>query len=92
MVNYQSYGEASDYMLGKHDIFSFSPELGSGKKSSDDFFISKQDIDDVLTLNYKIIEQFIDLHKLQFNLKDSFKNNIINIKIDNTSFRTINNL
>jgi hypothetical protein len=31
MVNYVSYGEASDYMLGKHGIISFSPELGSGK-------------------------------------------------------------
>jgi hypothetical protein len=42
-------------MLGKHNIFAFSPELGSGNKSSDDFIISKNDIDDVLTLNYKII-------------------------------------
>lgn len=35
MVNYVSYGEASDYMLGRHNIFAFSPELGSGKVSSD---------------------------------------------------------
>ena len=55
MVNYQSYGEASDYMLGKHSIFAFSPELGSGSKTSDDFIISKNDIDEVLALNYKII-------------------------------------
>lgn len=31
MVNYVSYGEASDYMLGKHGIIALSPELGSGK-------------------------------------------------------------
>lgn len=30
MVNYQSYGEASDWMLGKRKIAAFSPELGTG--------------------------------------------------------------
>lgn len=33
-VYYRSFGEASDYMLGRHGIFAFSPELGSGKQNS----------------------------------------------------------
>lgn len=39
-INYLANGEASDWMLGKHGIISFSPELGggSGNPATDNFY------------------------------------------------------
>jgi len=38
-VEYPANGEASDWMLGAHGIYAFSPELGTSNHQSDEFFI-----------------------------------------------------
>jgi len=52
-VDYPANGEASDWMLGNLGIFAMSPELGSNKQQSEDFFIQDPDaLFDVLQSNY----------------------------------------
>lgn len=47
-VGYTANGEASDYFLGEKGIYSLSPELGSTSDESNDFFIKRQAIMDVV--------------------------------------------
>ena len=58
-IHYPANGEASDWMLGVHNIVSFSPELGSDFKSSSSFYPQKEVIPEVINLNYKVVELFI---------------------------------
>ena len=50
-IKYLSNGEATDWLLGKQKILSFSPELGNGKKNSDVFYPDKAITFDVLEKN-----------------------------------------
>jgi len=61
-VGYSASGEASDWMALKRNIFAWSPELGSEKKSTDDFYISPEDQHSVITAQYPMMRQFIDKH------------------------------
>ncbi len=65
MVNYQSFGEASDWMLGAHKIVAFSPELGTGQKETETFFPNEKYIKEIINLNYKIVKQFLIQHELK---------------------------
>ena len=56
MVNYQSFGEASDWMLGAHKIVAFSPELGTDQKETETFFPNEKYIKEIINLNYKIVK------------------------------------
>lgn len=67
-VHYASNGEASDWMLGEHNIVAFSPELGSFNPQAQDFIIPKNLIVDVINENYKVIELF--LKRNEFKLSD----------------------
>lgn len=55
MVNYLSFGEASDWMLGKHDIVSFSPEVGTEDYKTESFMPEKSYVNKIINLNYKIV-------------------------------------
>ena len=58
-VGYFTDGEASDWMLGDHQIFSFSPELGSKNPAANTFFIPKNLIFSVILENYSVIDLFL---------------------------------
>lgn len=38
-VNYTANGEASDWMLGERGVIAMSPELGTAKFQSNNFFL-----------------------------------------------------
>ncbi len=59
MVDYNTDGEASDYMLGEKRIIAFSPELGSFNPKAQTFFIPKDLIFDVIQENFKFVEIFL---------------------------------
>lgn len=44
-IGYTANGEASDWMLGRKSIYSFSPELGTDNIKTNEFFI--EDINDL---------------------------------------------
>lgn len=58
-VGYFTDGEASDWMLGEHQILAFSPELGSKHSKAQTFFIPKNLIFSVIKENYSVIELFL---------------------------------
>lgn len=68
MVSYNTYGEASDWMLGEKGIVAFSPELGSEKEDTDTFFMPRDLIFEVIEENYKIINLF--LQRTVFNINN----------------------
>jgi hypothetical protein len=41
LIDYVAIGEASDWMLGKYGIISFSPELGDQHEHSERYYPSK---------------------------------------------------
>ena len=43
-IRYDANGEASDWMLGAHNILAISPELGIPNQSSETFFIKEAQI------------------------------------------------
>ena len=50
-VNYLTNGDATDWFIGKKNILSFSPELGSGKKNSDKFYPNRNITFEILKNN-----------------------------------------
>ena len=50
-IKYTANGDATDWFLGKQKILSFSPELGNGKKNSDNFYPDKNVTFDILDKN-----------------------------------------
>jgi hypothetical protein len=53
MVQYSANGEASDWMLGKHGIYALSPELGTDRATSEEFFIKSPTVlRDTIKRNY----------------------------------------
>lgn len=67
MVEYATDGEASDWMLGEHNIIAFSPELGSKNDQANDFYIRKDLIVDVIDENFKVIDLFLKRNEFQLN-------------------------
>lgn len=67
MVDYATDGEASDWMLGEHNIIAFSPELGSNNSQAKDFYIRKDVIVDVIEENFKVIDLFLKRNEFQLN-------------------------
>ena len=66
-VDYLSFGEASDWALGEHNIVAYSPELGYSDGKSDSFFIQRELINKALGENFLVIEKM--LSKARFRLK-----------------------
>ena len=50
-LDYMTNGEATDWLLGKKSILSFSPELGNGKNNSNTFFPNRNITMDILEKN-----------------------------------------
>ena len=50
-INYLTNGEATDWLLGKKNILSFSPELGNGEKNSSKFFPDRKTCFDIMEKN-----------------------------------------
>lgn len=64
-VKYTANGEASDWMLEKHNIMAFSPEVGSDSKDSDTFYVEKSKISEVIEKFYPTILCWIQNHKIK---------------------------
>ena len=60
-VKYPANGEASDWMLGVHNIISFSPELGIHNDDGG-FYPGKQNIPEIIDFDYKVIDLFFSKH------------------------------
>ncbi len=58
-IQYIANGEASDWMLGEHNIISMSPELGTTDSFSQTFFPEKEHISYIVNNNYKAIDLFL---------------------------------
>jgi hypothetical protein len=67
MVDYATDGEASDWMLGEHNIVAFSPELGTKNNQANGFHIRKDLIVDVIEENFKVIDLFLKRNEFQLN-------------------------
>lgn len=65
-IGYPANGEASDWMLGVHNIISFSPELGNVKE----FYPPKNRIFPALQEEYKAIELFFRSLVPQLSIQD----------------------
>ena len=59
MVDYQTDGEGSDYMLAEFNILSFSPELGLNDNRSNTFYPDKNMISPIIYHNYEVVELFL---------------------------------
>jgi len=62
-IAYVANGEASDWMLGKHGIISFSPELGNDKQDTDIFFPPKDKIPEIVDFEFPVIKAFFGRHR-----------------------------
>jgi hypothetical protein len=62
-ISYVANGEASDWMLGRHGIISFSPELGNDKQDTDNFFPPKEKIPEILDFEFPVIKAFFARHR-----------------------------
>jgi len=62
-IVYVANGEASDWMLGRHGIISFSPELGNDKTDTDSFFPPKDKIPEILDFEFPVIKAFFARHR-----------------------------
>ena len=60
-VKYPANGEASDWMLGVHNIISFSPELGIHNDDGG-FYPPKKDISTIIDFDFKVVELFLKKH------------------------------
>lgn len=69
-INYTANGEASDWMLGVHNIISFSPELGTDDAASNAFYPNKDLIPDIINTDFKVVEAFLQKNVIKF---DTFK-------------------
>ena len=80
-VGYSTDGEGSDWMLGEHNIISFSPELGSFNEAAQTFILPKDLIYSVIEENYKVIKLFMkrnnfELEKLTTSINNRKEFNI----------------
>jgi len=101
-VDYAAPGEASDWMLEKHGIFSFSPELGYSNKTmkeSYSFVVDQATQKKILAKDYPVIEYFIGRHSTFINfttihLNHSIAKNIseVLIIIENPTYTNISNI
>lgn len=83
-IGYVANGEASDWMLGVHDIISFSPELGK----TESFYPGKEDILEDIERDYKVIDYFLGRIYKQVTKKDvnlSLEMNKLRFQVQNQS-------
>lgn len=83
-VNYDSNGDATDWMLHEHNIVAFNPEVGSDQKYADTFYVQKDKIHQVVSDFHPSVKFFMEMHRTQFELtskkveKNSFKFSLLN--------------
>ena len=66
-IKYITNGDATDWLLGKKNILSFSPELGNGNSNSDYFYPNRNISFDVLEKN--LVSGLYAIQKSMFYLK-----------------------
>ena len=62
-IKYVANGEASDWMLGEHGIICLSPELGALNNKSDAFYLTNDELIEVVKDGYSAVE-----HWFEFNM------------------------
>ena len=71
-LEYLSNGDSADWLLGKKNILSFSPELGNGEKNSDYFYPNRNVTFDILEKN--LYSALYAIQKSMFYLKSELLN------------------
>ena len=69
-INYTTNGDATDWFFGKMNKLSFSPELGNGKRNSENFFPNKNVTFDICQKNLE--SALYTIQKSNFFLKGFF--------------------
>ena len=91
-IQYVANGEASDWMLGVHDIISFSPEMGSKENTGGSFYPNKNQIKEVMSKEFLPIDLFLDYCIVKFNDIEILKTddqNLQNLLIKNLSINSL---
>jgi hypothetical protein len=58
-IGYVANGEASDWMLARHGIIGFNPELGNEDNDAKKFFPAKSKVSEILDYDFKAIDTFL---------------------------------
>lgn len=88
-IGYIANGEASDWMLAKHGIISFSPELGNDDKESQNFFTPKSSISKIIDYNFEAIQTFLNWNLPVFTQVKFSANRVSNYQTNSTNYEAV---
>jgi hypothetical protein len=91
-INYETNGEAGDWMLEKQNIIDLDVELGNLDSKSDSFYPPRDQIHSICEYNYNVYEAFFWKHNIDVvmhNIQRNKKNKTITVVVFNSSISTL---